>query len=124
MRSVGYSAIPIRGLPFDGVRGVIPSQSGRVLQSDGAILPGLYVTGWIKRGPSGIIGSNIADAQETISSLIADLTTAKNDEIRERLWRRKISSIRQCGRRSMRMKGSAASACRNPAKNTPIAPRF
>lgn len=64
-RAVGYYSSPITGLPFDERRGVIPNQGGRVQ-------PGVYATGWIKRGPVGLIGSTKSDAQETISNLVQD----------------------------------------------------
>lgn len=71
-RSVGYRGIPIPGVPFDERRGVFPNRDGRIIQG-GIIEAGLYVTGWIKRGPSGIIGTNRADSVATVQSLIADL---------------------------------------------------
>lgn len=67
LRSIGYFGTPIPGLPFDETRGVIPHQDGRVL---GAV--GTYVVGWIKRGPSGIIGTNKKCARETVAALLAD----------------------------------------------------
>jgi ferredoxin--NADP+ reductase len=71
-RSIGYRGVPIPGLPFDESRGTVPHASGRVL--DGAeTLEGLYVTGWLKRGPTGIIGTNRADSVETVQSLLAEL---------------------------------------------------
>ena len=71
-RSVGYRGVPLEGVPFDEKNGVIPNVEGRVMQ-DGQPLSGLYVAGWIKRGPSGIIGTNKPDSFETVKSLIADL---------------------------------------------------
>jgi ferredoxin--NADP+ reductase len=75
VRSIGYQGLPIPGAPFDQRRGVIPNESGRVLGEDKKPLPGLYVTGWIKRGPSGLIGTNKACAKETTDLAIADLPT-------------------------------------------------
>lgn len=66
-RSIGYKGVGLVGLPFDARRGVLPNTAGRVLDR-----PGFYATGWIKRGPSGIIGTNRACAVETVSALIAD----------------------------------------------------
>ena len=75
-RAIGYRGIPLPGVPFDERRAVIPSRAGRVLDLEtGAPLPGEYVVGWIKRGPSGVIGTNKRDAQETVDSLLADLST-------------------------------------------------
>jgi ferredoxin/flavodoxin---NADP+ reductase len=71
-RSIGYRGMPLEDLPFDEPGGVIPNDAGRVL-GDGDRLPGEYVTGWIKRGPTGIIGTNKRDAQETVDALLADL---------------------------------------------------
>lgn len=70
-RSVGYLGQPVAGVPFDQARGVIRNDGGRVVD-DGGVCPGEYVTGWIKRGPSGVIGTNKKDSQETIDKLIAD----------------------------------------------------
>lgn len=60
------------GLPFDDRNGLIPNREGRIIEN-GIHLPGLYVTGWIKRGPTGIIGTNRADSVATIRSLIDDI---------------------------------------------------
>lgn len=73
LRSVGYRGSQLTGVPFDELRGVIPNDTGRVLQDDGKTpLARHYVAGWIKRGPSGVIGTNRGDALETIQSLVAD----------------------------------------------------
>jgi ferredoxin--NADP+ reductase len=72
-RAVGYRGEPLAGLPFDAKRHVIPNDAGRVLASAATPLPGAYVAGWIKRGPTGVIGTNKADAAETVRSLLADL---------------------------------------------------
>ena len=71
-RAVGYFSSPIDGVPFDDKRGVIPNDAGRVLGEDGQPIPGLYATGWVKRGPVGLIGSTKSDAQETIANLVED----------------------------------------------------
>jgi len=74
LKSVGYTGVALAGLPFDERRGVVPNERGRVLDgAGGAPLPGLYVAGWIKRGASGVIGTNKADAMETVASLLEDL---------------------------------------------------
>lgn len=73
LRSVGYRGTALPSVPFDERRGVIPNSDGRVLDAPGGTpLAGLYVAGWIKRGPSGVIGTNKADAMETVASLLAD----------------------------------------------------
>ncbi|WP_405659478.1 FAD-dependent oxidoreductase [Streptomyces sp. NBC_01166] len=71
LRAVGYRGTPLPGLPFDPVRGTVPHLAGRVVR-DGAASPGEYVAGWIKRGPTGVIGSNRSCAKETVASLIED----------------------------------------------------
>jgi ferredoxin--NADP+ reductase len=73
-RSVGYHGVPLAGLPFDEKRGVVPNERGRVLAPpDGAPMPGVYVGGWIKRGPTGVIGTNKRDAAETVDAMLEDL---------------------------------------------------
>ncbi|MEE1927241.1 FAD-dependent oxidoreductase [Streptomyces sp. TRM 70351] len=71
LRSVGYRGVPLAGLPFDDRSGTVPNEGGRVLR-DGAPSPGEYVAGWIKRGPTGVIGTNRPCAKETVASLLAD----------------------------------------------------
>jgi ferredoxin--NADP+ reductase len=73
MRSIGYVGTPVPGVPFDERRSTILNERGRVLDpATGAPLPGAYAAGWIKRGPSGVIGTNKKDAQETTSLLLQD----------------------------------------------------
>ncbi len=72
LRSIGYRGVALPGVPFDERRAVIPNDGGRVVQ-DGEPRPGEYVTGWIKRGPSGVIGTNKKDAGETVALLLSDL---------------------------------------------------
>ncbi|WEO98998.1 FAD-dependent oxidoreductase [Streptomyces sp. FXJ1.172] len=71
LRSVGYRGVPLEGLPFDVPSGTVPHREGRVLR-DGVVSPGEYVAGWIKRGPTGVIGTNRPCAKETAASLLAD----------------------------------------------------
>jgi ferredoxin--NADP+ reductase len=71
LRSVGYRGVPLDGLPFDAATGTVPHLAGRVLRG-GAVAPGEYVAGWIKRGPTGVIGSNRPCAKETVTSLLED----------------------------------------------------
>jgi ferredoxin/flavodoxin---NADP+ reductase len=73
LRSVGYRAVPLPGVPFDERRFVLPNERGRVFTPDGAPLRGVYAVGWIKRGPTGILGTNKRDAEETVSCLVEDL---------------------------------------------------
>ncbi|TDH46694.1 ferredoxin, partial [Mycobacterium eburneum] len=72
LRSIGYMGSAIDGLPFDDGKGVVPNDDGRVIDSNGQPVPGVYVTGWIKRGPSGVIGTNRSCAQETVARLWVD----------------------------------------------------
>ena len=72
-RAVGYRSTALPGLPFDDRAAVVPNDGGRVLDLDGAPIPGTYVTGWIKRGPVGLIGHTKSDAAETVGHLLADL---------------------------------------------------
>jgi ferredoxin--NADP+ reductase len=75
VRAVGYTAEPIPGLPFDPATGTVPNVAGRVVDDSGVPVAGAYVTGWIRRGPTGVIGTNKHDAVETAGSLLADLPT-------------------------------------------------
>ncbi|MXW22128.1 MAG: NADP oxidoreductase [Candidatus Dadabacteria bacterium] len=73
-RSVGYRGIPLPDVPFDDNSGVIPNEKGRVLdEAGGNPIPGLYTTGWIKRGPTGVIGTNKTDSGETVSCMVEDI---------------------------------------------------
>lgn len=74
-RAVGYFGSPLDGIPFDAARGVIPNDAGRVLDESGEQIPGVYATGWIKRGPIGLIGHTKSDAMETLEQLLADRET-------------------------------------------------
>ncbi len=74
VRAVGYRSLPLAGVPFDDRRAIIPNDRGRVLDGPaGSPLPGLYVAGWVKRGPTGLIGSNKPDGTETATMMIEDL---------------------------------------------------
>lgn len=71
-RSVGYRGIGTPGVPYDERSGTIPNVGGRVLDTSGVAIPGLYCAGWIKRGPTGVIGTNKKDATETVECLLED----------------------------------------------------
>lgn len=71
-RAIGYWGTEIDGVPYDDRKGVIANDGGHVVDADGAIVPGLYATGWIKRGPVGLIGHTKSDAMETIGMLVED----------------------------------------------------
>jgi ferredoxin/flavodoxin---NADP+ reductase len=81
LRSVGYTGVPLDGIPFDDGRGTILNKGGRVLEEAGAGHKlGHYTTGWIKRGPSGVIGTNKKDSQETVDALFEDVEAGKLPE--------------------------------------------
>jgi ferredoxin--NADP+ reductase len=84
LRSVGYRAVPLPDVPFDERAYVLPNERGRVLGLDGEVLPGVYTVGWIKRGPTGILGTNKRDAEETVSCLADDLQALPEPERPER----------------------------------------
>ena len=79
LRSVGYQSVPLPGVPFDERASVVPNELGRVLGPDGSPLPGEYVAGWLKRGPTGVIGTNKSDAAETVRCLLEDLAGGPGD---------------------------------------------
>jgi ferredoxin--NADP+ reductase len=73
-RSVGYRGVPLPGIPFNDSWGTIANNKGRIVSDESSEpLPGLYTAGWIKRGPTGVIGTNKVDAQETVSCMIEDV---------------------------------------------------
>mgnify|MGYP001382734112 CR=1 FL=1 len=80
LRAIGYRGIPLPGVPFDAATGRIPNAEGRVTEA-GEVRPGEYAVGWIKRGPIGVIGTNKADAAETVAHLVTDLADAPVREL-------------------------------------------
>jgi ferredoxin/flavodoxin---NADP+ reductase len=72
LRSTGYRGTPLGGLEFDTSEGIVPNDRGRVLGPDREPVPGVYVTGWIKRGPRGVIGTNRTCAEETVAHVFDD----------------------------------------------------
>ena len=100
LRSIGYLGTGIEGVPHDPQNGVIPNVGGRVVDDNGHEQPGHYVVGWIKRGPSGVIGTNKKDAQETVSLLLEDAEAGKlpepsggKDTLHELLTERQIDHV-------------------------------
>ncbi len=79
-RSVGYRGLGLPDLPFDERAGVIPNEHGRIVDTAGQHLSGLYVSGWIKRGPRGVIGTNKVDARETVTAMLEDLAADRHLE--------------------------------------------
>lgn len=90
-RAVGYRGVPLDGLPFDDRQGVIPNEEGRVLRG-GSPWPGVYVSGWIKRGPSGVIGTNKGDAAATVEKMLEDVK-GRSAPISEAKSRRSIDAL-------------------------------
>lgn len=81
LRAIGYRGIPVTDMPFDETAGVIPNTAGRVQDApDGSVMPGLYVTGWIKRGATGGIGRNRMCGHETAESVLADFVAGTTPE--------------------------------------------
>lgn len=97
-RSVGYRGRPIPGVPFDDRRGIFPNQEGRIM-CDGEPVTGLYAAGWIRRGPTGLIGQNKADSAATITALLEDLDllppcqVPDTDALRETLSARNVRIV-------------------------------
>ena len=104
LRSVGYLGTPVPGVPHDPRRGTVPNVGGRVLGGDGALLTGEYVVGWAKRGPSGVIGTNKADASSTVDAMIEDAESgrlltpdAESEDLRRLLDARGVAWIDEAG---------------------------
>jgi ferredoxin--NADP+ reductase len=78
-RSVGYRGVALPEVPFDEDRGTIRNEGGRVVDEDGEVVSGVYAAGWIKRGPTGVIGTNKKDATETVELLLEDMESGRID---------------------------------------------
>lgn len=109
LRSIGYVGTGIDGVPFDEAEGVIPNRAGRVTDGPGGeAVAGLYTVGWIKRGPSGVIGTNKKDALETVRTLFTDLErddlaapASEHDSIEELLAERAPDAVSFAGWRAI-----------------------
>lgn len=77
LRSVGYKGVPLPDVPFDSKKAIISNAGGRVTDAVGAVQAGLYVAGWAKRGPTGVIGTNKKDAEETVALMLQDVGKSK-----------------------------------------------
>ena len=74
LRSIGYRSVPIEGVPFDHATSTINNIAGQVVHPNtGKVMPGEYVVGWAKRGPTGLIGNNKPDSAATVEAMLADL---------------------------------------------------
>ncbi len=109
LRSVGYQSVPLPGVPFDERNYVVPNAAGRVLGPDGAPLPGEYVAGWLKRGPTGVIGTNKSDAAETVRSLLADLAGGPGP-------RRRAAAAGRPAEAARRLPAGRVAAARRPGR--------
>ncbi|MGH3050479.1 MAG: NADP oxidoreductase, partial [Gaiellaceae bacterium] len=103
-RSVGYRGVELPEVPFDERRGTIPNDRGRALGPDGEPVPGVYCAGWIKRGPSGVIGTNKKDATETVDLLLEDAAAGRLERkgltaaaVEERLAERGVRFVEYAG---------------------------
>jgi len=101
-RSVGYRGVALPDVPYDERRGTIPNDGGRVLDAEGVPLPGVYCAGWIKRGPSGVIGTNKKDATDTVEHLLEDaregrLPARSGDSIDALLAQRGVGVVTYAG---------------------------
>ncbi|KAF9095721.1 NADPH-adrenodoxin reductase [Mortierella sp. GBA35] len=76
-RSIGYKSVGIQGIPFDERKGIVPNMDGKVMDAEKNLVPGLYASGWLKRGPIGVIATTMADAYQTADTIIADWTSGQ-----------------------------------------------
>jgi ferredoxin/flavodoxin---NADP+ reductase len=104
-RSIGYKGVEVQGVPFDERKGTVPNEHGRILDAEGEPIRGEYAVGWIKRGPTGIIGTNKRDAQETVNAILEDLDAGRlndpadpsRDSLEELLDARKPEHVTYAG---------------------------
>jgi ferredoxin/flavodoxin---NADP+ reductase len=104
-RSIGYKGVEVQGVPFDERKGTVPNERGRILGEDGEPIRGEYAVGWIKRGPTGIIGTNKRDAQETVDVILEDFDAGRlndpadpsRDALEELLDERKPDHVTYAG---------------------------
>ena len=100
LRSTGYQGSAIADVPFDAAAGTVPNDQGRVVDDTGRPVTGVYVTGWIKRGPRGVIGTNRTCAEQTVARLWEDFDAGllapevrDRDEIDESLAARAVTPV-------------------------------
>lgn len=120
LRSIGYRGSAVDKIPFDDVKGVVPNDRGRVVDANGEAVPGVYVTGWIKRGPRGVIGTNRNCADETVARLLEDFREGRlgrevksREAVRDLLADRGVKRVDWSGWRAIdtaeRQRGAATS---------------
>ena len=97
LAAIGYRGVPVPGLPFCERRGVVPNDEGRVLRDadGGEVLPGHYVVGWAKRGPTGLIGTNSPDSKATVAAIVEDLASATSSTLPDVDPQRIVDLLRQ-----------------------------
>jgi ferredoxin--NADP+ reductase len=120
-RSIGYRGEPLAGIPFDEQRGVIRNDGGRVIGDDGSPCLGEYVSGWIKRGPTGVIGTNKKDAQDTVDKILADaaagrLNQSARDDIDELIAQKAVHAVDWSGWEAIDAAETAAGAASSPTR--------
>jgi ferredoxin--NADP+ reductase len=121
LRSVGYRGLPMPAVPFDDSSGIVPNAAGRVLL-DGEPVRGLYVAGWIKRGPTGVIGTNKHDARETVAAILEDAPLLPPAPIRDPdglpslLARRGVTAVSWEGWRAIELAESQLGQARGSAR--------
>ncbi len=120
LRAIGYQARPLPEVPFDPERATVPNREGRVVDDAGEVLPGEYVSGWLKRGPSGVIATNRTDARETVAAMLADLAArpARGSDpqaVIELLRQRGVQFVDWAGWQRLERYEAALGAARNAA---------
>lgn len=120
LRSIGYRGTPVEGVPFSSDTATVPNVGGRVVDEQGQILAGVYATGWIKRGPRGVIGSNRGCAEETVSAVLADFdggrlerSIGRREDLDVALAARGVSRVDWSGWRAIDASERAAGAGRS-----------
>jgi ferredoxin/flavodoxin---NADP+ reductase len=120
-RSIGYRGEPLAGIPFDEQSGLIRNHGGRVIGDDGRPCVGEYVSGWIKRGPSGVIGTNKKDAQDTVDKILEDaasgrLNQPERDDIDELIAHKAVHAINWSGWEAIDSAETAAGEASSPGR--------
>jgi ferredoxin--NADP+ reductase len=120
-RSIGYTGVPVAGIPFDERRGLIRNDAGRVIHVDGTRQLGEYVSGWIKRGPSGVIGTNKKDSQDTVGKILEDAAAGRlndpaSDDIEAMIAAHCINAVTWDGWQAINAIETAAGEASSPGR--------